>query len=137
MRSLAICCSQASAWAGGLPSASKAAAAMRISSNVLTLSPRYFDAPASNTSRGTPSSTAASTPTAVLLTVTLPPGSSAKPPLSLSKQPFTKSAAPCLFGTSAPMYLRARTAALVALTLDFVAEASGAKPPSFCWSFSR
>ena len=94
-------------------------------------------APASKVSRGSSSWVAASTPTAVLLTVTLPPGSSAKPPLSLSKQLFTKSAHADLFGTSAPMYLRRGRRRWSRSTLDFVAEASGAKPPSFCWSFCR
>ena len=53
-----------------------------------------------------------------MVTSGLPPGRSAKPPLSLSKQLLMKSAQAALSGTSPPKWFSAFTAALVARRPD-------------------
>ena len=63
------------------PHASTAAAAMRISSKVSAWSLRYVIAPA-NFSRGRPRSSAIMTPTALMATSGLPPGSANVPVLA-------------------------------------------------------
>src|SRR5579862_2914276 len=108
--------------------ASTPATAMRMSSNVLALSSRYFNAGPEYGSGSIFNSTSAIKPTAVRLTVGLPPGCSAKPPLVLSKQLLTNSTHVVLSGTSPPLYFNARKAEEVAPKVDFVCPSAGEKP---------
>ena len=116
--------------------ASKPAAVMRMSSNVLAFSLRYLAAAAWYGSAGRPSSTTAIRPTAVANTSGVPPGMSAKPPLCLSKQLATNFLHLSALGNSPPRYLRARMALEVArrlalgMRLLLGSGASLTKPPS-------